>query len=364
MSRRSLKFIGLLALLATAGPTSTLGQTDGFRTKEITKLSSKASVVLEKNCPVIVQPYTLSDNAASLAVFGAKEAVSDVAARVLGSAGSILAGGRPSVAPASNKLSASTKLAAKQLNWLPMTTEVAYGERLHQQEPAILERDSKLGQKYYPVADRLLREVLDNVGEGHEYEFKLFILKNSSRNAAARPGGFLYVDQGLVDNDAQLPKAYFALAHEVAHVLQRHETKELQSNVIDSISSKDDLVRVVTTSRGDPNATLAYIKIERNRFTRHHVDQELQADSCAVRLLSRALPDQKALAASINAFVNDLPKAEHAQASPAPQSDEGKLAQSVHDIVDTPVKRHPNNEERLQNLRSIYSEVSVSPPVK
>ncbi len=84
----------------------------------------------------------------------------------------------------------------------------------------------------------------------------------------------------------------------------------------------------------------------------------MQADSCAVRLLSRALPDQKALAASINAFVSDLPKAEHAQASPTPQSDEGKLAQSVHDIVDTPVKRHPNNEERLQNLRSIYSEIT------
>jgi len=365
MSRRSLRFIGLWALLATAaGPASTLGQTDGFKTKEITKLSSKASVVLEKNCPVIVQPYTLSDNAASLAVFGAKEAVADVGARLLASAGSILAGGRPSpsVAPASNKISASTKLAAKQLNWLPMTTEVAYGERLHQQEPAILERDSKLGQKYYPVADKLLREVLDSVGEGHEYEFKLFILKNSSRNAAARPGGFLYVDQGLVDNDAQLPKAYFALAHEVAHVLQRHETKELQSNVIDSISSKDDLMRLVTTSRGDPNATLAYIKVERNRFTRHHVDQELQADSCAVRLLSRTLPDQKSLAASINAFVNDLPKAEHVQASPASQSDEGKLAQSVHDIVDTPVKRHPNNEERLQNLRSIYSEITSKGP--
>src|SRR5687768_16615960 len=58
MSRSSLKFIGLLVLLATtAGPASTLGQTDGFRTKEITKLSPKASVVLEKNCPVIVPPY-------------------------------------------------------------------------------------------------------------------------------------------------------------------------------------------------------------------------------------------------------------------------------------------------------------------
>ena len=362
MSRPSLKFIGTLtALVGVTGLPAAIAQTDGFRTKEITKLSSKASVVLEKNCSVIVQPYTLSDNAASLAMFSAKEALSDVGTRFLQSAGSILSGGRPSVAPASNKLTASTKLAAKQLNWLPMTTEVAYGERLHAQEPAILERDSKLGQKYYPVADRILREVLDSVGEPHEYEFKLFILKNSSRNAAARPGGFLYMDQGLVDNDAQLPKAYFALAHEIAHVLQRHETKELQSNVVDSISSKDELVRVMGASRGDPNAILAYVKVERNRLTQHHVDQELQADSCAVRLLSRALPDQKALAASINAFVKDLPKAEQAKASTPLGPDESKLVQSVHDIVDTPVKRHPNNQERLQNLRSIYSEISVSP---
>ena len=43
-------------------------------------------------------------------------------------------------------------------------------------------------------------------------------------------------------------------------------------------------------------------------------------------------------------------------------SDEGKLAQSVHDIVDSPVKRHPNNEERLQNLRSITAEIGAAAP--
>ncbi len=361
MQGQSLKSAVLLAstLAAMAGAPAALAQTDVLRPKEITKVSPRASVVLDKNCPVIVQPYTLSDNAASLALFSAKEALSDVGNRLLGSAGSILTGGRPSVAPASNKLSASTKLAAKQLNWLPMPAEVAYGERLHKEEVAILERDSKLGQKFYPIADKMLEEVLASVGEPHEYQFKLFILKNSSRNATARPGGFLYLDQGLVDDPAQLPKGYFAVAHEIAHVLQRHETKELQSNVVDSISSKDDLMNVVTRSQGDPNVILSYVKIEKNRFTRHHVDQELQADSCAVRLLSRALPDQTALAESINAFVNDLPKSEQVPGSPAPQSDEGKLARSVHDVVDTPVKRHPNNEERLQNLRSIYAEISV-----
>jgi predicted Zn-dependent protease len=349
-------------VLSVAAAPDALAQADVIRTKEITRLSPKASVVLDRNCPDIVQPYTLADNTATLALFGAKEAISDVGARLLANAGSILAGNRPALAPSTSKLSASTKLAAKQLNWLPMTAEVAYGERLHQDEVAILERDSKLGQKYYPIADRLLEEVLASVGQPHDYQFKLFILKNSSRNAAARPGGFLYLDQGLVDDPAQLPKAYFAVAHEVAHVLQRHETKELQSNVVDAISSKDELVKVVTGSVANPNLIFSYVKAEKNRYTRHHVDQELQSDSCAVRLLSRALPDSQALAASINAFVQDLPTPEQATASKVAPSDEGKLAQSVHDIVDSPVKRHPNNEERLQNLRSITAEIGVAAP--
>lgn len=354
-------------------------RSDVVRPKEITKVSARASVVLDKNCPDIVQPYTVTDNLASLGLFGVKEALGDLGKRFesafAGKPNAPQPGSQSNLRPSSREssvrqsgsqqsgqIAASTKLAAKQLNWLPMPAEVAYGERLHQEEVAILERDSKLGQKYYPVADKMLGEILSSIGQPHEYEFKLFILKNSTRNATARPGGFLYVDQGLVDDPAQRPKAYFALAHEVAHVLQRHETKELQSYVVDSISVKEDLVKVITSSKSDPRAIVNSVKVQKNQFTKHHVDQELQSDSCAARLLSRALPDQKALAASLNAFLNDLPKPERAAPQAPPQSDAEKLARSVHEIVDSPVKRHPSSQERVQNLRSIYAEIISGAP--
>lgn len=333
---------------------------DEVRPKEITKVAPKASVVLDKNCPDIVQPYKLTDNLASLALFSAKEAVVDFGKQI----GAVFTGTPAVATPMGSGISASTKLAAKQLNWLPMRAEVAFGERSHKQETAILDRDSKLGNKYYPIADKMLEEVLAGVGQPHDYAFKLFILKNSNRNAIARPGGFLYLDQGLLDNPAQRPKAYFALAHEVAHVLQRHETKELQSTVVDSISLKDDLIKTISSAKSNPNVILAHVKVEKNRFTQHHIDQELQADSCAARLLSHALPDQKALATSLNAFLNDLSKPERKPPLPPPQSDEEKLTRSVHEIVDTPVKRHPNNEERQQNLRSIYAEIAPGAPLK
>jgi predicted Zn-dependent protease len=238
-----------------------------------------------------------------------------------------------------------------------MNAEVLYGERLHAEETNLLDRDSRLGKKHYPTADRMLQESLSKIGEPHDYEFKVFILKNSTRNAVARPGGFLYIDQGLIEDPAGHPKAYFAFAHEVAHVLQRHETKELQSMIVDSISSRDELVKTIFGVKKDPRIIFTHVKAKKNLFTRHHVDQELQADSCAAKLLSRVFPDLRSLANSLNAFLKDLPAPERTQPQPPPKSETDKLAATVHDIVDTPINRHPSSEERYRNLRAIYNEI-------
>lgn len=245
-----------------------------------------------------------------------------------------------------------------------MSAELLYGEQLHQEETNILEKGYKLGKKYYPVADKMLQEILSKVDQQHEYEFKLFILKNAGGNAVARPGGFLYIDHGLIENPAKHPKAYFSLANEEAHVLQRHETKELQSMVIDSVSDTKELLKIMSRGRNNPNVILAHVKLEKDLFTRHHIDQEMQADSCSVKLLSRVFPDGQGLTNSIKAFLKDLTTAELDKPAPPPQSDLERVAASVHDVVNTPVKRHPNSQERMQNLNAIYAEIQRGDPPK
>jgi hypothetical protein len=327
------------------GRTDGGGETPG---KEITKVSRYASVVLDRNCPEIVQPYKLTDNVTALGIFSVKEGLSSLTNR-------ILAGRSVSKDDA---VPASTKRAAKQLNWLPMSAEVEYGERLHAEVlDDVLPTDGRLGKTHYPTATGMLKEILAAISEKHEYDFRLFILKRSGHNAVARPGGFLYIDEGLIKDPALQPKAYFALAHEVAHVLQRHETKELQSIVVDSVPTKSELVKIVSGVTRTPGAILAHVKAEKNLFTRHHIDQELQADSCAARLLSRVLPDAQALADSLNAFLRDLPPPEPVAPRPVAQTQADKLAETVSDIVDTPMRRHPTSEERFQNLKAIYGEV-------
>lgn len=371
--RRAIALLACVALidmppLAMADENSASAPaSDGVRIKQIGKTSAIALMVLDKNCPEMVQPYKLTDNAASLAVFAAKENVGDLAKRLT----DMLK--RRSIAPAAaatTKISQDMRSAAKQLNWLPMEVETMYGERSHETETNVLSRESKLGQKYYPIADGILAEILGQLSEPHDYAFKLFVLKNSSRNAVARPGGYLYIDQGLLEAPETLPKAYFALAHEIAHVLQRHETRALQNMVVDSFTVKDELTKAVTAARTDPAAVLSRVKVGKNVYARHYSDQELQADSCAARLLARVYPQREELAGVLDAFLRDLaPSAADARApagaprtaaTAAPAAAAERVVTEAQDIVTTPAARHPTTQERIQNLRAMYAEVAAS----
>jgi Zn-dependent protease with chaperone function len=325
--------------------------------KIITGVAPKASVMLEKECPNIVQPYSMTGTTETIVAYTAAQG-KIYWEKVMGQAAQ-----SATITPVKGSgISASTRLAAKQLNWLPMAAEVMYGERSHAKETRLLERDSKQGKKFYPVADKILKEVLDSVGQPYDYQFKLFILREGTRNASSRPGGFLYVDKGLLEKPSYHPKAYFAIAHEVAHVLQRHETFELQSMIVDSFSIEDDLKKAIATAGSNPEAVVSSVKIGKDQFIRHHIDQELQADSCATRLLSRVYPDRQQLEKSLNVFISDLPKMLPVAAPPPAASAAERLAATVHEVVQNPINVHPNSTERVENLRKMYSAVSSKEP--
>ena len=69
---------------------------------------------------------------------------------------------------------------------------------------------SLLGERILSHSDKVL------------FEFKFSIIQSSAINAFATPGGYVYINQGLIDlveNEAQLAGV---LAHEIAHVNGRH----------------------------------------------------------------------------------------------------------------------------------------------
>jgi predicted Zn-dependent protease len=67
--------------------------------------------------------------------------------------------------------------------------------------------------------------------------FTIKVLDNEEVNAFALPGGFFYVDSGLIlaaDNEAELAAV---MAHEIAHVAARHATKNMTKSEIWNLAS-------------------------------------------------------------------------------------------------------------------------------
>ena len=342
-----------------------------------------ATVVLDPQCQRLVEPFEIGDNVAELASLGAGM-LGDNASSILGSQ---LARLNPKAAPAAappvklgHNIPAHLRRTAVRMNWLPMPMEVMYGEHLlGDMKAGLVPRDSRIGPALYARADALLAEVLASVTERHAYQFKLFISSQAGDNAMALPGGLIVIDKALVDKPELRDKAYFALSHEIAHVLQRHETRSVQARIVDTVSLKSSLPELIKTMRqvnSEPAAVVSLVLAGKLLFEKHFVNQELQSDACAVRLVDRTLKDPRRVRASIQAFVNALTPSDRpadrptapgralrpGSAGPAlvpPGSADS--AEVLVELVTRPIDRHPSTGARIQNLNAMLRTLQATP---
>jgi beta-barrel assembly-enhancing protease len=109
------------------------------------------------------------------------------------------------------------------LDFYSIEREVALGRQLSQQ----VESSAKV------IADPVVTEYVNRIGQNlvrnsdARVPFVIKVLDTEEVNAFALPGGFFYVNSGLIlaaDNEAELAGV---MAHEIAHVCARHATKNM-----------------------------------------------------------------------------------------------------------------------------------------
>lgn len=89
---------------------------------------------------------------------------------------------------------------------------------------------ARLVERTMPVSqDRLLQDRVDRVGQAlvahldrRAYPYQFAVLAMSDYNAFALPGGFVYVNEGLLAYTPNDDALAFVMAHEIAHVSRRH----------------------------------------------------------------------------------------------------------------------------------------------
>jgi predicted Zn-dependent protease len=110
----------------------------------------------------------------------------------------------------------------KGLNWYSLEKEIALGKQLAQQ----VERQAKI------IDDPVISEYVNRVGQNlvrnsdAKVPFTIKVIDTEDVNAFALPGGFFFVNSGLIlkaDTEAELAGV---MAHEIAHVAARHGTRQ------------------------------------------------------------------------------------------------------------------------------------------
>lgn len=115
-----------------------------------------------------------------------------------------------------------------------------------------IDDENKLGKEFYEKLEKgnalsknekanayliALGERILSHSDKAPFEFKFSIVRSSAINAFATPGGYVYINQGLinlVENEAQLAGV---LAHEIAHVNGRHIAEIVDKSTMINIAS-------------------------------------------------------------------------------------------------------------------------------
>jgi predicted Zn-dependent protease len=121
----------------------------------------------------------------------------------------------------------------KGINFYSLEREIGLGKSLAQE----VERSSKL------VDDPIVSEYVNRVGQNlvrnsdARVPFTIKVIDSDEVNAFALPGGFFYVNSGLILRAQEESELAGVMAHEIAHVAARHGTKQATKGDIAQIAS-------------------------------------------------------------------------------------------------------------------------------
>ncbi len=111
---------------------------------------------------------------------------------------------------------------SKGVNFYSLEHEIALGKQLAQE----VERSSKL------INDPVVTEYVNRVGQNlvrnsdAQVPFTIKVIDSDEVNAFALPGGFFYVNSGLILRAQEESELAGVMAHEISHVICRHGTKQ------------------------------------------------------------------------------------------------------------------------------------------
>jgi predicted Zn-dependent protease len=167
-------------------------------------------------------------------------------------------------------------------------------------------------------------------------QFDFFLMQDASVNAFALPGGFIGVHSGLILTAQTESELAGVLAHEVAHVTQRHIARMIATQERSQLATLAALALGILAARSSSQAAQAIVTGSQAAAIQAQLDfsrdNEREADRVGVQILEKAGFDVRAMPV----FMERLQRATRLYETNAP----------------TYLRTHPVNTERIADLQN------------
>jgi predicted Zn-dependent protease len=212
------------------------------------------------------------------------------------------------------------------MNWFSLEKEIGLGKQLAQE----VERSSKM------IDDPVVTEYVNRVGQNlvrnsdAKVPFTIKVIDSDEVNAFALPGGFFYVNSGLILRSQEESELAGVMAHEISHVTARHGTCQATKGELMQLASIPAMIFIPYTWAGyamyqglNMAIPLTFLKFSR--------DAEREADFLGIQYMYKAGYDP-------NSYVTFFERI---------QADEKRRPGTIPKAFST----HPPTPERIENTQ-------------
>jgi predicted Zn-dependent protease len=167
--------------------------------------------------------------------------------------------------------------AVSQVKEVEMGT--TYSQQIAKQLPLITDPEVV---RYINVLGDSLASVTDD--RGLQWHFS--VVDSREVNAFAVPGGFVYVNRGLIERAQSMSQVAGVIGHEIGHVTKRHSIKQMQKAQGANIGMS--LGCILTRVCGSGLATSGMNVLAGGAFAKFSRNDEVEADEEGVRTVIKA----------------------------------------------------------------------------
>jgi beta-barrel assembly-enhancing protease len=137
---------------------------------------------------------------------------------------------------------------------------------------------------------------LSSRAEEGQHQFYYFVIRDPIINAAAIPGGFVIINSGLILATRNENELAGVLAHETAHVTQRHIVRQIIDQSHEGLLASAAMLAAVllgaTAGRGNPNAIEGAVLAGQSAMIQHQINytraSEFEADRIGIGTMAEA----------------------------------------------------------------------------